>query len=310
MVVRNPDILSEVQPSLETLIEMYLLTDPATTTLERPQRAQMAREAIALWWQIYDKLVFWAQCELLGRELMDEHAGLVGMWVERNKISDDTLSYLAELIGYSCSRGEEFDDADRAYLLDILGHRQMEIVDILPTLGLHARGRAFLEELLSHDNGNLFLREMMHRVVGKFRRARQNAAAHNGQDLEEVLSQPSAFQWKLEALRQVRLMVGQGYKKITALVEVAAAVNHSVDELQNWERELVRFGDLENDLYCAELVGEFEQYFRTTHYSNIPNYDRYGSFDGVHNMERAAKLARVVRRVSLHEINKALRNVR
>jgi hypothetical protein len=60
----------------------------------------------------------------------------------------------------------------------------------------------------------------------------------------------------------------------------------------------------------AELVGEFEQYFRTTHYSNIPNYDHYGSFDGMYNMERAAKLAQAIRRVSLLEINKALRNVR
>jgi hypothetical protein len=118
-----------------------------------------------------------------------------------------------------------------------------------------------------------------------------------------------ARRWKLEALKQVRLLVGRGYKKIAALAEIAGRINHSVEYLQRWERELVATAALENQLYCAELVGEFDGYLRTAHYSNIPNYRNYGSFEGVWNMERAAHLSREIRYVSLVDIGKALRNV-
>jgi hypothetical protein len=115
--------------------------------------------------------------------------------------------------------------------------------------------------------------------------------------------------WRLEALKQVRILVGRGYKKIAALAEVAGRINHSVEDLQRWERDLVGTAAVENELYCAELVGEFDGYFRTAHYSYIPNYRNYGSFEGVWNMERAARLSREIRYLSLVDIGKALRNV-
>ena len=56
-------------------------------------------------------------------------------------------------------------------------------------------------------------------------------------------------------------------------------------------------------------MGEFEDQFRTSHYSNIRNYRHYGSFEGVPNMERAHRLAQHMRRVRIADIRSALRNV-
>lgn len=306
MVFRSTDILTQVWPLVDRLVEIYTLTNPATSGLEPSHRRDLAREAIGLWWQIYDKLVFWAQCEMLGTGLVEEHAEIVALWVDSKALSPDAFSYFSEAVGYSYSQGKELDNSHRERLFELLGRRQLELSDYLSDLGF-ASGSGLLNLLLSRKDGNFQLREALQSA--RAATLAEDDQAERSEFLEEATTPSNAIQWKLEAVRQTRLLVGKGYKKIAALADVAVALNQSVDTLQAWERELVRYDMFENDLYCAELVGEFDQYFRTTHYTNIPSYEDYGMFSGTYNMEKAYRLAPALRRISLAEINKALRSV-
>jgi len=113
--------------------------------------------------------------------------------------------------------------------------------------------------------------------------------------------------WRLEAVRQVRILVGQGYRKIAAQQQIADALARSIDELQAWERELVQSGDLENELLCSEFAGELLEYLRSGHYTSVPHYKSYGSYADRFNVARAAIIAKAMRQFSLSEIRGGLR---
>ena len=126
----------------------------------------------------------------------------------------------------------------------------------------------------------------------------------------DVAHPTEGTKWKLEALRQVRLLVGRGVRKMAALAEVSSTTRRSIDDLQQWERDLVKFSDFENDLFCTELAGELEDVLLTNHYSNIRNYQFYGSYNGTNNLERAATIAHHLRQLRPSDIIQGLRSVR
>lgn len=116
----------------------------------------------------------------------------------------------------------------------------------------------------------------------------------------------STVNWRLEAVRHVRFLVGQGYRRIIAQQQVATALARSVDELQQWERELVQSSDLENDLLCSEFAGELLEFLHSGHYTNVPHYKSYGSFGDRYNVARAAAIAKSIKQHSLAEIRQRL----
>lgn len=116
--------------------------------------------------------------------------------------------------------------------------------------------------------------------------------------------------WRLEAVRQVRLLVGQGYRRISAQQQIAASLSRSIDDLQAWERELVQNPDIENDLLCSEFAGELLEHLRSGHYTNVPHYKSYGSFADRFNVARAAGIAKTMRQYSLTDIRTGLRSAR
>ena len=118
---------------------------------------------------------------------------------------------------------------------------------------------------------------------------------------------PSTIVWHLEAVRRVRMMMGRGYRRLAAQEEMAQHLSCTVKNLQDWERELVKSSDYENDLICAELVGEFHDYFVSGHYTNIDQYKAYGSYDGQLNIARAAGIAKATRNLSFGQIRSGLR---
>lgn len=120
-------------------------------------------------------------------------------------------------------------------------------------------------------------------------------------------SRRTGVNWRLEAIRQVRILVGQGYRKIAAQQQIAEALARSIDELQAWERELVQTSDFENELLCSEFAGELLEYLRSGHYTNVPHYKSYGSYMDRFNVARAASIAKAMRQFSLSEIRGGLR---
>jgi hypothetical protein len=307
MLSRQLDAGAKMRPLIDRLVELHRVTDPHTSELGPEQKGAYAREAIRIWWKIYDRLLFWAQCELVGQDLMRQRPGLLAIWRDRSHFDATAERHFAEALGYRFSIGGRVSRRRREELVNVVGEDQLELLKFLAKTGLSEPGK-FVEELfLREDTGNRYLRAELRRGVG--RDGPMPSLTEMDLDPEEVVVPAGKTQWKLEALRQVRFLVGRGRKKIAALSEVAEAISHPIDALQEWERDLVKFSDYENDLYCAELVGEFEDHFRASHYSNIRNYRHYGSFEGVLNMERAANLARKMRHVRIADIRAALRNV-
>lgn len=116
--------------------------------------------------------------------------------------------------------------------------------------------------------------------------------------------------WKLEAVRQVRLLMGQGYRRFAAQQDVAAQLGFTMNDLQTWERELVQNPDWENELLCSELAGEYLDRLLSSHPTNIPNYKAFGAYAKRYNIERAADIAKSSKRNSIRDIRAALRGSR
>ena len=302
MVSRLTDPAGSMQALADRLVAIYGQSDPRNSSLAHADRAALAREAITLWWEIYNQFVFWAQCELLGQDIMKQRFDLLAVLRDRNLIRMDTERRLAEVLGYYFSVSDKA--LARKRLLSTIGGEQLDLVKLLSKAGLAEPG-SFVEQLLSpNTRANSYLKAELRRLAGETPKA-----SLTERDIDHAFPTETT-NWKLEALRQVRLLVGRGLRKIAAVAEVAAAIRHTIDELQRWEREIVKFDDYENDLFCAELVGEFDDQLRSSHYTNIRNYQFYGSFEGVLNLERATRLARHMRQVRMTDIQHGLRGVR
>ena len=261
-----------------------------------------AHKAIRVWWSLYDTLVYWAQCELIGRDILEQHPAQLTMWQDMNHGHDvRTEANFAQLLGDAFSRGGRVGDVRMAELLDRVGRERLDLLLALAATGLDAPG-AFAEAFANGPGpNNTYLRDELRSglVPGK----------EEEEDDTDGDTVAGKTKWKLEALRQVRFLVGSGVRKTAAQKQVGEAINHSIDDLQRWERDAVKFSDFENDLFCTELAGEFAQHFLSSHYSSIPNHRNYGIFEKTLNIERAQKLAHHMRRVRPSDIRAALRNV-
>jgi len=302
MVSRQSDPASAMQVLADRLVKLYWQTDFRNSTLAHAERAALAEETIEIWWEIYDQFVFWGQCELLGQDIIRQRFDLLVMLRDRNMLRMDTERRLAELLGYYFSVSDKA--LARKRLISTVGDEQLEVVRLLTKAGLSEPG-SFVRQLLSpNTKTNTYLQVELNRLTDQM----PASASLTERDLDNAFP-TEVTNWKLEASRQVRLLVGRGLRKIAAITEVAAALRHTPDQLQQWERDLVKFSDYENDLFCAELVGEFEDQLRASHYTNIRNYKFYGSFEGVFNLERATQLARHMRQVRMSDIQHGLRAV-
>lgn len=302
MLSRQSDPTGIMQALGERLVKLYGKSDLLNNPLTHAERAELAEDTIQAWWDIYDRFVFWAQCELLGQDIMLQRFELLVMLRDKNLLRMDTERQLAEVLGYY------FSVSDKARASQVLrstvGEEQLELVRLLSKAGLSEPG-GFIRQLLGANiKGNAYLRAELHRLSS----AIPEPSALTERDIDHAFPTEKT-NWQLEATRQVRLLVGSGLKKIAAQSEVATAIKHTIDELQRWERDLVKFSDYENDLFCTELVGEFGDQLRTSHFTNIRNYQFYGSFEGVLNLERATRLARHLRQVRISDIQQGLRGV-
>ena len=73
---RDEDIRKNVQPFVERLYELYEETDPSKGRASEDRKLQHAQLAIHIWWQIYGKLLLWAQSQLVGYEIWRDSAKL------------------------------------------------------------------------------------------------------------------------------------------------------------------------------------------------------------------------------------------
>jgi hypothetical protein len=71
--VRDENIASDVEELIQALLRNYRMTDPSKGVESEGRKYEIAQQTIDLWWIIYDKLVFWAQAQIIGK-----------FWTEQN----------------------------------------------------------------------------------------------------------------------------------------------------------------------------------------------------------------------------------
>jgi hypothetical protein len=100
-------------------------------------------------------------------------------------------------------------------------------------------------------------------------------------------------------------------KKHRAIKEVADGLGQSSETLRDWEKQLARHEDKENDLYCSRLAGQFSELFAEKgRYSSVPSYEEYGLHRGVWNADYAKHLYGIIPEQTLEEIKNKIREYR
>lgn len=320
MPIRNGDIAREIKPILDSLLDLYRSTNPLSSRLTERQKAKKARDAVRLWGMLGDHLINWAECELVGGQLVKRNAEAISTWHEFHKTNAARRRDLPEAVGLMFWQQGKVDAEQEEQLTELLGKEGFKLIGFLSKNGAD-EAEAVVQELLAPPRITRVLRasEIGQRGSDKYDGLRQLTGSSEVEnvmsDFGEGETKPADdnlaedSQWKLEALRRVRMLIGKGYRKIFATAEIADLVGHRIEDFQEWERNLVKVSDIENDLYCAELAGEFEGHFVSGHYSNIDSYKMYGMYDGTYNMARASAIARKARQIQISDIWTGLRDV-
>ena len=64
--MRSQDIRADIEPYISALIELDNETNPSRGRLTEPDKLKKARQAIEMWWRLYDVLMLWAQSHIVG----------------------------------------------------------------------------------------------------------------------------------------------------------------------------------------------------------------------------------------------------
>lgn len=301
---RETNIRSEIESYLETLVELYEETDPAKGEESEAGKLELARQAIEIHWRIFGRLILWAQCHLTGYCIAKRNPRVVDILRDEFHINLTEDSHELEVLGllYPYNPVDREDPLLRRF--EDRFENEQEVMNY-ETL------RDIIKELLMSRCANSSF----------WRFDLQTALRSLNEGEVEPMLQPvksrlrgkpaSLNRWKLEALYQVHFRIGKGMKKYRALKEVADALAQSAETLRDWEKQLMLSEDTENDLFCAELAGEFDsQLSGDGRYFSIPDHLDYGIHRGTWNTENAAYLHRVITKRTCKEIKDKIREFR
>ncbi len=307
MAMRNTNVRAALEPLLDRLVALYEQSAPSADKITPDDKQALADEALLVWGEIYDVVMSWVGHEHIGQHL-----------IARNRRRIETANQLAPLSAREAANLAEMAGLWFAQMGDVMPKLAAEISEQFDT------NRNKLVEMIAGGDAHLladtlrqtFLPPALHQICIQLE-ALADSQASSAREPDHVrasvpdpiLEEDAQARWRLEALRRVRVEVGKGKRKIYALADMAASVDQSIDTLQEWERQLVKSSDLENDLYCSELAGEFEAHFTSSHYTTIYGYERYGSYKGIYNLERAAAISANLHQFKLVDIAAAIRIV-
>lgn len=300
---RWPDIRAQINPYIQSLIELYEMTDPARGIASEEDKLERARQAISTWWYLYGELLLWAQSYIAGYEIgranpefMEKLAKTLG-----HEISVD--SHVLEYIGLLFSWNRvNYDDpmADKV-------ESWMEKHDV----GLDTAALRYLirELLMSRSANSSFWRfELQHGLY-----------ALNLGHVEEIFEPESTrrqgnpiqlLHWKVRALQHVYFHLGKGLKKYRALHLVADGIGQSVETLRSWEKFISGDDDLMVEVRSAKLAGELENEFDKHSISEL--IKSYGAeyHRRTADLEYAKQILGFIRSTLLKEIRDGLRSGR
>jgi hypothetical protein len=280
---------------VEELIQLYKMTNPQFGSKSEGDKLENARVSISLFWELFDLLGYWAQCQIIAYKRSTVDSEFTSSMIKENE-GLTTDSHALEEVGDAFLRAmaNDFSDSDLNYFESEASH-------------MSHRGR--YSQLL-----RLFLFEMLASQSAEshpWRFAFQKAlrAMNHGQTEELLKPMPvrktgapfALSEWKLEALLQIFYRVGKGMKKYRALEVVSGAIGQSVDTIRDWEKDAKFDEDYSNELQCAELAGRYSDKFKN--FDELPiGFPDHGTYRGKPVMRVAFDLAKVIERRTFSEI--------
>lgn len=280
---------------VEELIQLYKMTNPELGKKSEPDKMENARISISLFWELFDLLGYWAQCQLIAYKRSEIDREFTSSMIEENEgLTCD--SHVLEEVGdaFLQAIANEFSEPDFNYFDSEANHMSFQ--------GRHSQLlRLFLFEMLASQSPE------SHPWRFAFQKALR--AMNRGQTEELLKPMPirktgtpfALGEWKLEALLQIFYRVGQGMKKYRALDLVSEAIGQSTDTIRDWEKDAKLDEDYSIELRCAELAGRYSEKFKNIEEITI-GFPDHGTHRGRPLIQIAFDLAKVIERRTFSEI--------
>lgn len=301
---REPDIREEISGLIDVLVEMYHETDPSKGEESEYGKLEIARQAIEKFWYLFGRLLLWAQCHITGYCIARDNPKVVQILKEEFGIEVTEDSHLLEVLGLLYP----YNPVDREEpLLKKMVDRFEHETEVF---SWGAMRTLVMELLMARCANSSYWRFDVQEGLRSLNEGQVERIFKPSKS--RLRGQPASLnRWKLEALRQVYYRVGKGLKKHRALREIGDGIGQSPETLRDWEKDILKSEDRQNDLYCSQLAGEFDQFFGDGgHPSSIPDDAEYGIHRGVRNSWNAKYLHERIRTVTLQEIKDKIRQFR
>jgi hypothetical protein len=292
---RDPEAREKARIVLEEIIELYNVSDPLYGRPSEDEKLENARKSITLFWELFDILAYWAQCQIIAycRSNFDKEFRRT-MNIEDQNIH--TGSHVLEQAGdkFLQSISAKFMDKDLNYFDDEKQYfsKGGAFSQIL---------REFIFEMLASNSGD------SHPWRFILQRGVRAMNAGQTEDIFEPLPVRRSgtpfdlAEWKHEALLQVYFRSGQGYKKYRALEIVGTGIAQSVETLRDWEKGEKFNEEYLVELECAQIAGRHEGEFKAGTDIKL-GFHHYGTHRGTPLIEIAFSLMRVIESRSFPEI--------
>lgn len=298
-----PDVRAQIDPYIQSLVELYEMTDPAQGIASEEDKLERARQAISIWWYLFGELLLWAQSQIAGYEIGKSNPEFMEQLSKKLGYEITVDSHVLEYIGLGYSLNHVNDDDPMMQLIEDATTRGKVALD-------EAAIRALIRELLTSRSAN-----------SSFWRFELQSALYalNLGHLDELLRPASVRRqgdpvelqdWKVTALRHVYFRIGKGTKKYRALQEVAENIGQSTETLRSWEKAIVLDDDLARFLEFARLAGELEGELDKRSERDLikvygTKYHRHTS-----DIEYAQNTLRLIRSTPLEKVRDGLRRAR
>ncbi len=310
-MARLEDLDNWIDTYLQSLKDVYSETDPKRGGDSEIAKHELAQLAIENFWYLHGKLLSWAQAHMTGYAILSNNPQLVSFLEQQLGYQLNEDSHALEQIGLLYNFNPPDDRDPDLYrmksLLEQFKSSQTGGDEILFTPS--AMRRFIYELLMSRCADNSYWRHNL----------QHSLAALNEGEVDELASPSvgrrqglpySLNRWKLEALRQVRFRVGLGYKKYRALEDVGNAIGQSSETLRSWEKDLEKSIDRSVDLYCSELAGIHDRYFKGDEALPAPPEDDFEFHRGLSHLEHARYLHRSITERDFNDIKENIRRYR
>ncbi|MEQ1694336.1 MAG: hypothetical protein ABL901_00710 [Hyphomicrobiaceae bacterium] len=224
------DIRAEIMPMIERLCELHDQTDPRKGHASETDKYDHAQRAIAIWWQLYARLMLWTQSHIIGYEIAKWNSKAIDVLAVERGSQINANSHELEGLGALWAVNRPGDDG----YADPLSEK------------LDKAGIEFDDDTMRRVIGALLYSMSSDSSVWRFPLTNGLRALNYGETLQflkPTKARRRGSPFKLDAARgdaiaQIYFMEGRGIKKHVAQTRIGDALAVSAETLRDWEKRL------------------------------------------------------------------------